>query len=52
MNLYRAFRGADPDKTPLLKARGLWKDPEEGEGAAEDVAASESNQADGNDTEF
>jgi peptidyl-dipeptidase Dcp len=28
MNLYRAFRGADPDKTPLLKARGLWKEPE------------------------
>ena len=52
MNLYRAFRGADPDKTPLLKARGLWKDPEGGEGAAEDVAASDSNQTDGNDTEF
>ena len=28
MNLYRAFRGADPDKTPLLKARGLWNEPE------------------------
>ena len=27
MNLYRAFRGADPDKTPLLKARGLWTEP-------------------------
>ncbi len=33
MNLYRAFRGADPDKTPLLKARGLWNEPE-----TEDVA--------------
>ncbi len=29
MSLYRAFRGADPDKTPLLKARGLWNEPEE-----------------------
>ncbi len=29
MNLYRAFRGADPDKTPLLKARGLWNEPEQ-----------------------
>jgi peptidyl-dipeptidase Dcp len=28
MNLYRAFRGADPDKIPLLKARGLWNEPE------------------------
>ena len=27
MNLYRAFRGSEPDKTPLLKARGLWKEP-------------------------
>ena len=26
MNLYRAFRGAEPDKTPLLKARGLLAD--------------------------
>ena len=34
MNLYRAFRGADPDKTALLKARGLWNgpDPDEEEG--------------------
>ena len=35
MNLYRAFRGADPDKTPLLKARGLWKEPEQTEEVAE-----------------
>ena len=28
MKMYRAFRGGDPDRTPLLKARGLWKEPE------------------------
>lgn len=28
MNLYRAFRGAEPDKTPLLKARGLCPETE------------------------
>jgi peptidyl-dipeptidase Dcp len=27
MSLYRAFRGKDPDKTAMLKARGLWKEP-------------------------
>lgn len=29
MTMYRAFRGADPDKTALLKARGLWNEPEQ-----------------------
>ena len=28
MSLYRAFRGADPDKRPMLRGRGLWSDPE------------------------
>lgn len=28
MEMYRKFRGADPDKTPMLKARGLWTEPE------------------------
>lgn len=28
MTMYRAFRGADPDKTALLKARGFWNEPE------------------------
>ena len=28
MSLYTAFRGAAPDKTGLLKARGLWVEPE------------------------
>ena len=27
MDMYRKFRGADPDKTAMLKARGLWKEP-------------------------
>ena len=27
MEMYRKFRGANPDKTPMLKARGLWVDP-------------------------
>lgn len=28
MALYRAFRGCDPDRTHMLRARGLWTDPE------------------------
>jgi peptidyl-dipeptidase Dcp len=28
MSLYREFRGAEPSRTPLLKARGLWVEPE------------------------
>ena len=28
MSLYREFRGAEPSKKPLLKARGLWVEPE------------------------
>ena len=28
MTLYKAFRGAEPDKKAMLKARGLWKEPE------------------------
>ena len=32
MKLYKAFRGAEPDKTAMLKGRGLWKEPvQEGE---------------------
>ena len=28
MSLYREFRGAEPSREPLLKARGLWIEPE------------------------
>jgi peptidyl-dipeptidase Dcp len=28
MTLYREFRGADPDRISLLRARGLWVEPE------------------------
>lgn len=28
MSLYRAFRGAEPDKRAMLKGRGLWNEPE------------------------
>ncbi len=28
MEMYRKFRGADPDKTAMLKARGLYQGPE------------------------
>lgn len=28
MTLYRAFRGADPDKKAMLRSRGLWTEPE------------------------
>ena len=27
MTLYREFRGAEPSREPLLKSRGLWKEP-------------------------
>lgn len=36
MTMYRAFRGADPDRTPLLKARGLWSEPENEENEESD----------------
>ena len=45
MNLYRAFRGANPDKTPLLKARGLWNEPEVEE-SAEVTPIAESDNSD------
>ncbi len=45
MNLYRAFRGANPDKTPLLKARGLWNEPEVEE-SAEVTPIEESDNSD------
>ena len=28
MEMYRKFRGADPDKTAMLKARGIYQEPE------------------------
>ena len=28
MDMYRKFRGAEPDKSAMLKARGLWAEPE------------------------
>ena len=28
MTLYRDFRGKDPDKRPMLRARGLWNGPD------------------------
>jgi peptidyl-dipeptidase Dcp len=27
MSLYNAFRGQNPDKSAMLKSRGLWKEP-------------------------
>ena len=41
MEMYRKFRGADPDKSAMLKARGLWNEPEvavEEEVAPEELA--------------
>lgn len=29
MTMYRKFRGADPDKVHMLRARGLWNEPEQ-----------------------
>ena len=29
MSMYRAFRGADPDKRAMLRSRGLWNGPDE-----------------------
>lgn len=33
MAMYRAFRGADPDKRAMLRSRGLWNGPDEEEPA-------------------
>ena len=41
MDLYREFRGGEPSREPLLKARGLWVEPEqtESEEVVEESAA-------------
>ncbi len=36
MSLYRAFRGRNPDRKPMLKAAGLWTEPGEEESVAAD----------------
>ncbi len=41
MTLYTNFRGKEPDKTPMLKARGLWTEPE----PAEDETPAEDGEA-------
>lgn len=40
MALYRAFRGKDPDKRPMLRSRGLWTDPEPEPDAPDTVTVS------------
>ena len=47
MTLYTNFRGKEPDKTPMLKARGLWTEPEptEDETPAEDGEAAAGDAA-------
>ena len=42
MTLYREFRGAEPGRKPLLKARGLWNEPEP---TPEEIAAAEEAEA-------
>lgn len=42
MTLYTNFRGKEPVKTPMLKARGLWTDPE----PAEEESATEDSERD------
>ena len=37
MEMYRKFRGADPDKSAMLKARGLYQEPVVEEPAEEEV---------------
>ena len=37
MTLYRKFRGSDPSRTPLLKARGLWKEEAQPSAESEEV---------------
>ena len=41
MEMYRKFRGADPDKTAMLKARGLWQEPVVEEPVVEEVELNE-----------
>ena len=36
MTLYREFRGAEPSREALLKARGLWVEPEQAEEPTQD----------------
>ena len=36
MSLYREFRGAEPSREALLKARGLWVEPEQAEEPTQD----------------
>ena len=36
MTLYREFRGAEPSREALLKARGLWVEPEQTEEPTQD----------------
>ena len=43
MTLYTNFRGKEPDKTPMLKARGLWTEPEPVE---EEIADDETPERD------
>ena len=42
MAMYRAFRGADPDKRAMLRSRGLWNGPDEE--VSEDGAAATYDQ--------
>mgnify|MGYP003291335295 CR=1 FL=1 len=41
MEMYRKFRGADPDKAAMLKARGLWQEPVVEEPVVEEVELNE-----------
>lgn len=47
MTLYTNFRGKEPDKTPMLKARGLWT---ESEPAEDEVPAEDGESAAGDAT--
>ena len=45
MEMYRKFRGADPDKKPMLRARGLLKEEPVVEQEAAEVEATETLEA-------
>jgi hypothetical protein len=44
MEMYRTFRGADPDKKPMLRARGLLKEEPAVEEAEVTTEAEESSK--------
>ena len=48
MTLYREFRGGEPSRIPLLKARGLWNEPEPA--PEEEIVEGENTEGEGEES--